>query len=497
MARSAVSAARTHRLSRPHDHEFRPRGCETAARASLVLDAFREVVVVDTEFITTPGDRPIPVCLVAHEMRSGHRFRIWRDHLGPSPPYAMGPDVLFVAYYASAELGCYRVLSWPTPERILDLFTEFRARTNGVEALAGNSLLGALSYFGLDGMGAAEKEDMRALIMRGGPWTEDERTAILNYCEADVDALERLLPAMLPQIDLPRALLRGRYMAAAAAMEHAGTPIDGEMLELFQRHWTSIQDRLIAEIDAAYGVFDGRIFKAERFAGWLAANNIPWPLRESGHLDLSDDTFRQQARAHPMVSPLRELRSSLCRPASQRSCGGTDARNRTILSAFRSRTGRNQPSNTQVYIWAQRVAARLDQTAAGPCGRLRRLVPARDSALPPPCPATRRLQAAYRVGRLLSRLRQTGRRRAAGRHQSDARRRSASFSNNACWRSSTAWNGRPWRCGSPNPVSSPAICCALTARLTAGSGNGRTPLVDQAMLIRRDPHRLWLAGACR
>jgi hypothetical protein len=38
-------------------------------------------------------------------------------------------------------------------------------------------------------------------------------------------------------------------------------------------------------------------------AGYLAANNIPWPLLESGHLDLSDDAFRQQARAYPAVSP--------------------------------------------------------------------------------------------------------------------------------------------------------------------------------------------------
>ena len=188
---------------------------------------------------------------------------------------------------------------------------------------------------------------MRALILRGGPWTEDERTAILDYCEADVEALERLLPAMLPKIDLPRALLRGRYMAAAAAMEHAGTPIDVDMLELFRRHWTEIQDRLIAEIDAAYGVFDGRIFKAERFAGWLAANNIPWPLLESGQLDLSDDTFRQQARAYPVVSPLRELRSSLSDLRLNDLAVGADGRNRTILSAFRSRTGRNQPSNTK------------------------------------------------------------------------------------------------------------------------------------------------------
>ena len=48
----------------------------------------------------------------------------------------------------------------------------------------------------------------------------------LGLLREDVAALERLLPAMLPKIDLPRALLRGRYMAAAAAMEHNGTPID-------------------------------------------------------------------------------------------------------------------------------------------------------------------------------------------------------------------------------------------------------------------------------
>jgi DNA polymerase I len=175
-----------------------------------VLGAFREVVAVDFEFIAVPGNRPIPICLAAHELRSGRRFCLWRDQFGPVPPYATGPDVLFVAYYASAELGCYRVLGWPMPQRILDLFTEFRARTNGLDTLAGNSLLGALAYFGLDGIGAAEKDDMRSLILRGAPWNEDERAAILRYCEGDVEALERLLPAMLPKIDL-----RGHCCAGA------------------------------------------------------------------------------------------------------------------------------------------------------------------------------------------------------------------------------------------------------------------------------------------
>ena len=94
-------------------------------------------------------------------------------------------------------------------------------------------------------------------------------------------------------------------------------------------------------------VFDGRIFKADRFAGWLANQNMSWPLLESGRLDLSDDAFRQQAKAYPQVSPLRELRSALSDLRLNDLAVGKDGRNRTILSAFRSRTGRNQPSNTR------------------------------------------------------------------------------------------------------------------------------------------------------
>jgi len=134
---------------------------------------------------------------------------------------------------------------------------------------------------------------------------------------------------------------------AAAAMEHAGTPIDVPMLELFRQRWTDIQDQLIAEIDADYDVFDGRTFKADRFATWLVKHNIPWPLLESGHLDLTDNTFRHQARAYPAVSPLRELRSSLSDLRLNDLAVGRDGRNRTILSAFRARSGRNAPSNSK------------------------------------------------------------------------------------------------------------------------------------------------------
>jgi hypothetical protein len=319
-----------------------------------MLGPFREVWAADFEFVAPPGERPDVVCLVARELKSGRVIRLWRDQLGPVPPYATGPDTLLVAYYASAELGCHRALGWPTPARVLALFTGFRARRNGLATVAGSSLLGALTHFGLDNIGATEKEGMRELILTGGPWSAQQQADIIAYCESDVLALERLLVAMLPGIDLPRALLRGRYMAAAAAMEHSGVPIDTKMLALLRANWLHIQEQLIAAIDSQYGVFDGRTFKADRFGGWLAANNIPWPRLESGRLDLDDDAFRQMARAYPAVAPLRELRSSLAELRLSDLAVGRDGRNRTILSAFRSRTGRNQPSNSR-YIFGPAV----------------------------------------------------------------------------------------------------------------------------------------------
>jgi DNA polymerase I len=167
-------------------------------------------------------------------------------------------------------------------------------------------------------------------------------------------ALERLLLAMLPRIDLPHALLRGRFMKAAAAIEWNGTPIDAGTLDLVRRHWTGIQDELIADIDRDYGVFEGRSFRLERWQRWLIQHGIPWPTLESGRLDLSDDTFRQQARAYPAVAPMRELRSALSDMRLADLAVGSDGRNRTILSAFRSRTGRCQPSNTK-YIFGPSV----------------------------------------------------------------------------------------------------------------------------------------------
>jgi hypothetical protein len=313
------------------------------------LHFFKEVWLVDFEFNAQAGERPSPVCLVARELRSGHLLRLWIDDLVGMlhPPFPTGPDALFVAYYASAELGCFQALGWAMPARVLDLYCEFKCRTSGLKTPCGNGLLGALAFFGFDSIDAAEKDSMRQLVLQGGPYTADERRAILDYCQTDVDALAKLLPAMAPDIDLPRALLRGRYMTAVARMEWRGVPIDAEALVSFRGNWQSVQERLIEQIDKQYGIYEGRTFKRDLWAEWLAKNNIPWPRHPSGDLALDDDTFREMARTYPAVAPVRELRTTLAQLRLNELAVGADGRNRCMLSAFGSKTSRNQPSNSK------------------------------------------------------------------------------------------------------------------------------------------------------
>jgi hypothetical protein len=320
---------------------------------------FREVWLADFEFQAGDGERPSPVCAVFREYFSNRELRFWHDELAAmtQPPFAVGRDVLMVAYYASAELGCFLALNWPFPTAVLDLYPEHRAESNGLPNGVGSGLLGAMAWHGLDGIAAAQKEAGRALVMRGGPWSSDERRSILDYCSGDVDALARLLPSMLPGIamrgDTPRqglgqALLRGRYMGAVARMEWQGIPIDTSMLAKLRIKWSDLIGAVIDDLAVDFPVYEGRSFREKLFERYLCLHGIAWPRLESGRLRLDDNMFKEMARAHPdRVGPIREVRKTLADLRLNELAVGSDGRNRTLLSAFRARTGRNQPSNSR------------------------------------------------------------------------------------------------------------------------------------------------------
>jgi hypothetical protein len=302
------------------------------------------------------GGNPIPVCCCAFELRSGRMIRVWQHELAAGPPYPTDASALFVGYNVAAEIGCHLALGWPVPERVLDLYVEFKRITNcGVKPLVGgHKLIHACAHFGIDTISLAEKQEMIALILRGGPWSEDEKAAILDYCQSDIVVLPALLEKILPRIDLRHALIRGRYMTAVARMVRTGTPIDTDMLELFLRYWPNFKNELISRVDVDYGVYVNGSFNVAAFEAYLSRNGIPWPRLDSGQLATDDDTFRQMAKAYPQVSTLRELRHSLSEMRNNKLAVGVDGRNRTSLFPFGTVTGRNAPSNSK-YIFGPSV----------------------------------------------------------------------------------------------------------------------------------------------
>lgn len=296
------------------------------------------------------GNPPEVICMVAHEIRTGKHHRLFQEDLYKlkAPPFPVDETDIVVAYFASAEMACFKALGWPMPKNVLDLYAEFRNKTNGLPYLpGGRSLIGAMKFFGLDSIAVEHKEEMRTLALRGGPYSDHERIALLDYCQSDVDALLPLLSTMLPEVDLPRALLRGHYNIAVAAMETYGTPIDMQTYTDLCHLWDKIKGELILAVDTEYGVYQDGVFKSELFEKYLERKTIPWPRTATGKLKLDEETFKERSKAHPSLLPLRNLRDCLAKLRLSDLYVGADGRNRCLLSQFSSITGRNQPSTTK------------------------------------------------------------------------------------------------------------------------------------------------------
>ena len=170
---------------------------------------------------------------------------------------------------------------------------------------------------------------------------------------------------------------------------------------------------------------------------------------------------------------MRELRSALSDMRLADLAVGSDGRNRTILSAFRSRTGRCQPSNTK-YIFGPSVWLRsLIQPPEG-YGVAYIDWGQQEHGIAAVLSGDLAMQAAYLSGDpYLEFAKQAGAVPADATKQThDAAARAVQAMR--AGRGLRHGGGRAWRGGSGSRRSSPAICCARTAKPIGGSGPGRT-----------------------
>jgi DNA polymerase I len=318
------------------------------------LAGFETIWHVDFEYRQDANLNPVPVCMYAKEQRTGAEIFLWREQLLAlkAAPFPTGPRDLLVAYSAAAELSCFSILGWQYPRHVLDPMIELRVQTNGltVDGLKSKNhpnILEALAMYDLPlAVTKAEKERMRELILSKETYTSEEREAIRRYNITDVEATLTLLPALVPQLDVARALFLGRFIAAAITPQQlTGLPIDRARLDQLLENWEFIQTYFINRDDELQ-FYEGTSFVEHRLADQIRARGWEdWPRTPTGKYKRDAMTMGQQASRHPELRKTAHLMSSIAELRLNSLAGvvGADNFARSWLAPLGSRTGRNQP----------------------------------------------------------------------------------------------------------------------------------------------------------
>jgi DNA polymerase-1 len=327
---------------------------------------FANIVVADFEYEVRDGELPDVLCMVAYlldeKLQHVRTIRMWRGDFGSAPPFDTGPDTLFVAYSAWAEMTCFMPLDWKFPEHIFDQHTAYLAASNillphnpdETRTRERKRLPDACRAYGIEGWERIDKETI-AKDIGEGRWRNYGRERVFEYCEEDVRASTLLLREQLigrPRrygffpADVERVLHWSNYSAKTVAQIQArGMPIDMRLWNLVQENKAAVIRYLLQRFDPSYGS-DDPIYTPEgewSYAGierWLASTGAAWPRKESGRLDLEGDTFRLMYHI-PGVEELHALRDSLNVIVKAKLPIGRDGRNRPSLYPFCTATGRN------------------------------------------------------------------------------------------------------------------------------------------------------------
>ncbi|MBV8126257.1 MAG: hypothetical protein JO114_01175 [Planctomycetaceae bacterium] len=231
------------------------------------MKTFQTVVVADFEYEVPPGDLPHPLCMVAHVLNENlelvRTIRCWRGEFGIAPPFDTGPNTLFVAYSAWAEMICFKVLGWRFPVHVFDQHTAYLAASNILlpydpdepRQKQRKRLPDACRAYDIEGWEDIDKEAISQSI-GDGTWREHfTPQEVLDYCEEDVRMSVKLLRAQvrIPPADVFRILNWSNYSAKAIALIQArGMPIDMALWNLVQENKAAVILHLLRQFDPSH-----------------------------------------------------------------------------------------------------------------------------------------------------------------------------------------------------------------------------------------------------
>jgi DNA polymerase I len=332
---------------------------------------FTTIVVCDFEYEVeggdghlVRGDPPNVLCMVAHVLDANlqhvRTIRTWRGEFGSMPPFDIGPDTLFVAYSAWAELTCFMTLGWKFPVHVFDLHTTYLAASNillpynpnEVRKRQRKRLPDACHAYEIEGWEQINKETMSTDIGEGR-WRDYGQDVVFEYCEEDVKKSTELFikqlrgHGRLQRASVEHVLHWSNYSAKVVSQIQAkGMPIDLWLWNLVQENKAAIIAALVRKFDFSQNTehpiytLEGE-WSYERFERWLVSTGVvAWSRLESGRLDIDGDAFKLMYPI-PGIEELHALRDSLGVIMRAKLPIGRDGRNRPSLLPFCTATGRN------------------------------------------------------------------------------------------------------------------------------------------------------------
>ena len=236
-------------------------------------------------------------------LRHVRTIRQWRGEFGTAPPFDIGPDALFVAYSAWAEMTCF--MHWAgnsrstsstcTPPIWRPAISCCPYNPDEVRKKQRKRLSDACRAYRIPGWERIDKETI-AKDIGEGRWRDYGQEAVYDYCEEDVRASTALLLKQLQgfarlsarQCDAPAALVElqrqgdradpsARHADRHAAVESGA----GEQGRGHRRSATAIRSRATAATTrstrrTAIGATTGS-------SNWLVSVGVTaWPRLESG-----------------------------------------------------------------------------------------------------------------------------------------------------------------------------------------------------------------------
>lgn len=338
-----------------------------------IKNGFSRVLAMDTEYLSDlTGTIPQRIlCVVFKDIFTKEIFRYWVDDKELHPPFFDYSNCLLISFNAVAEHGSFLQLLQGKPPYMFDCFVENKCMYGPFLEKNKTGLLDTCARYNIETIPEDQKDKELDFILRRNQYSElpfdyskQDQKRILDYCQTDVEELERLFIAQCQDIedknkltteeDFERTLweitFRGYTQGNIAQIQRYGIPVDVDLINRFNENWVKVKDKIITKRNKRLNIFtDDLKFNRDKFKQLIIKCGLgrTWPLLKSGHYTANDDVVKKFEHRHPLIKEFRQLNKLINTTKLSFYKVGHDGRVRADLNMFGTITSRCTPSSSK------------------------------------------------------------------------------------------------------------------------------------------------------